>query len=166
MIGALVFFGNYPYFFKRITISKERLLAGDFLSTFKTGFIHETKVFLKLLQMGYNVVFPAIPTQWDIGIEKNGRIIKIQCKTGFRAKKDPHRLRFRPIRGRYGKTKKYRKSEVDFFAVYCREKDQIFMFSLEEVLGVTEACLSFSVRREKSCTRGSPEQRRLENFKF
>ncbi|HEY6284538.1 MAG TPA: group I intron-associated PD-(D/E)XK endonuclease [Ktedonobacteraceae bacterium] len=106
----------------------------------------ETFVISRLMEVGYVVLVPVDGTQrYDMVIEDaNGQFWRIQCKTGkwkeaegviiFSARKSSF------SRGAWAKTAYTYHDAVDFFAVYSRELQKVYLVPIDQV-GVNEGWL-------------------------
>ena len=93
------------------------------------GRMTELKITTALMMLGKSVVAHLDVRRWDIGIDHNGKLIKIQCKTA--------RLRDGCItfnltsRGRNGHVGY--KHTVDFFGVYCPAIDKCYLIPCSQI---------------------------------
>ena len=74
-------------------------------------------------------------------------------------------MRFRPTRGQRGHVKKYNKSEIDYFAIFFKERDEIYIFPVEEVCNSNEICI-YLYNKCKNKKFDNLYKRLLDNFKF
>ena len=89
--------------------------------------LHETRIPF-LVPLGEN-------TRYDLGIEWNGQLVRVQCKSG--------RLRGGAVEfatcswyGHHPNPKVVSRmytGEIDFFAVYCRETSGVYLIPIAEV---------------------------------
>lgn len=116
------------------------------MNTKAKGVITEQAVTLALLKRGYVVLRPlGENSRYDLAFESAGVFYRVQCKTG--------RLRKGAVcfatcsvrintRGRV--TRCY--EGIDFFGVYCREEDRVYLVPVAEV-GGRQASLRVHVAR-------------------
>lgn len=97
---------------------------GFYLSTIDKGNLSEVKIYTRLVELGYKIVFPAHVQRWDIGWEDGDRLIKVQSKTG-RIRNGV--IRFNSSsRGRTGGSRLYT-GQIDYFGVYVPELEKVYL---------------------------------------
>jgi len=114
----------------------------------------ETFVIARLMAVGYVVLVPVDGVQrYDMAIEDaNGQFWRIQCKKG-KWKEDEGVVEF-PLRstgnfrqGRWS-AQSYKNDAIDYFAVYCRELNKIYLVP-SDLVGVNTAWLRVSEPKSK-----------------
>lgn len=104
------------------------------MNTDRKGEIGETSVVLYLLEAGYNVVKPVVRLPYDIGVEINRNLKRIQVK--YRALQDNGVIRLK-IRNRRANGKRatiqYNDDNVDAIAVYCPDMPIISFININEI---------------------------------
>jgi hypothetical protein len=122
----------------------------DMIGT-QIGDISETKVQLKLLQKGFPVVKPI--SNWlpyDLGVEINGKILKVQVKTAHRSGRC-YKTNLKNSRG-----KLVRLDTVDFFAFVIKGTEIIYVIPANELAG--RSSLYFSPKGKRRTDKYSVEQ--------
>lgn len=116
-----------------------------YLDTTTIGRITEARVLTDLAASGHFVLLPfGDGCRYDLAVDLGGRILRIQCKTGV--------LRggavvFRTYGvGRNGEKSHYVEGEIDFFAVFCPETEQVYYIPAEEA-GDTSVSLRVTLPR-------------------
>ena len=111
---------------------------------------------LALQDAGFELLLPfGENTRFDLVIEVNSRLVKVQCKTG-RLKNGA--IFFSPC-STYGhhrhaaKARRAYTDQVDFFGVYCPETGGAYLVPIADVLAKTRAALRVSPSRNRQ-TRG------------
>jgi hypothetical protein len=106
----------------------------------------ETFVIARFMAVGYVVLVPVDGTQrYDMVIEDaNGKFWRIQCKKG-RWKEDQGVITFSAkktsfSRGTWSRTSYTYHDSVDFFAIYCRELQKVYLVPIDQI-GINEGCL-------------------------
>ncbi len=106
----------------------------------------ETLITARLMAVGYTVLVPVDGVQrYDMVIEDaNGQFWRIQCKKG-RWREDEGVVEFTVRRSgsyRQGKwsPQSYKNDAIDYFAVYCRELDKVYLVP-SDLVGVNTAWL-------------------------
>lgn len=109
------------------------------MNTKHKGDITMSKILSVLLELGETVLFPwGDNDRYDLAVDRgNGRIDRIQCKTG--------RLRDGVIKAKLcsvqthrkgvafsESTHKYNKSQIDTFGIYCPETAKCYLVPIEE----------------------------------
>ena len=116
------------------------------MNTKDIGFISEIKIITKLLEQNKVVLRPLDDNQrYDLVIhnKENNTYFRVQCKTG---RLEDGSVRFLCHNSytpymKQGITKSYI-DQIDYFAVYCRELDECYLISINEVKNAA----SFSLR--------------------
>jgi len=97
-------------------------------STLK-GAISEAKICASLLAAGYLIVLPGSIRRWDLGWEEDGKLIRVQCKTG---KLINGAVRFNTSsRNRYGHCSYH--NQIDYFAVYEPLNEKIYLVPIDVI---------------------------------
>lgn len=98
------------------------------------GHRSEAAIVAQLVRRGYRVLLPlGVNQRYDLVLESEGRFFKVQCKTG-RLKRGAIRFRGQSIQSNTKGTRmRPYLGEVDFFAVYCRDNDSVYMVPAEDV---------------------------------
>ena len=108
------------------------------------------RVMVALQELGYEIYVPwGENTRTDLIVARNGKISRLQCKTG--------RLRqgavvFRPC-STYGHhpnpkiTRRSYQGEIDEFAVYCPELGRVYLIPIEDVDATAQASLRLTLPR-------------------
>lgn len=93
----------------------------------RKGEISESIIVSEMLKKGYNVSVPfGENTRYDLIIDKNGQLEKVQCKTG-RLKKGVIKFNTVSTRSNYSETREINyEGEIDKFVVYCPDLERIF----------------------------------------
>lgn len=112
------------------------------------GSISETAVELDLLNRGYNVLFPSVPTRYDRLVEiAENDYLRVQVKTARMDKRDGN------LRVSYDFP--YDKSQIDLIAVYDPTGEQIYYVPIEEIhVGAKGFTLRLHKRKNKRKTHG------------
>lgn len=96
-------------------------------------------IIARFLKIGIPVSVPLSDNlRYDLVVEKEGVLLKIQCKTG-RLRGDVIEFNTASSHFKTYKRTAYRK-DVDLFAVYCEEVDGVYLVPVSEV-GETEGYL-------------------------
>lgn len=101
------------------------------------GKIAEQLVICRLLDMGFIVSQPVLRCQYDILVDLNGQIIKIQIKRGFDDGSRPDTLRENLLGTVYtggdgNRDVQYSNDEVDAFAIYDPREEEIYWLWFDE----------------------------------
>lgn len=104
----------------------------------RIGAVSQAKVLSALTAAGKVVLTPCVHVRpYDFLIEDAGSFFRVQCKTGrmFRGAVyfRPHRLRAARRETGWERRVTNYKGEVDFFGVYCPEKDRVYLVPIDEV---------------------------------
>ena len=92
----------------------------------------EAAILLRFIELGYDVLVPhGVNHRYDFVLDQGDRFLRIQCKTGRLRNGtilfNPHSIRSNTkevlIRSYIG--------EIEYFAVYCRENDGIYLVPCE-----------------------------------
>ncbi len=91
----------------------------------------EGMVLSALLQAGYEVLLPfGAAARYDLACDVNGRLMRIQCKTGTL---QDGAVVFKTANwNRKGERLNYR-GQVDFFGVHCPQTAKIYLVPVEDV---------------------------------
>lgn len=104
------------------------------MNTKDKGNIAETVILSEFVKAGFQVSVPwGENSRYDLLVDVDGRFIRVQCKTGILRKGC---VQFRTntvyklstgnvVRG-------YTKSEIDYFAVYCRDTGDVYLVGVED----------------------------------
>ena len=101
-------------------------------------------IMIALRDAGYGVLLPfGENTRYDLVIERDGVLSRVQCKTGRLLKGV---VEFRAISSYYHhpnpKTPlKHYRGQIDFFAVYCRQTTGIYLIPIADVGVLTRVYL-------------------------
>jgi hypothetical protein len=91
----------------------------------------EAAIIAKLLLRGDVVLMPFGDNQrYDLVIERDGRFVRVQCKTG-RIKNGV--VAFNCCSNAGGYRKRSYRGEIDLFAVFCPENGQIYLVPVDDV---------------------------------
>lgn len=94
------------------------------------GDLSEAKIMARLLEIGYKVSVPWGKNQrYDLIVDTGDKLLKIQCKTGWIARKC---VVFNAHSFNRNVGKRDYKGEIDWFVVYCAETDQVYRVSVDE----------------------------------
>lgn len=107
------------------------------MNTNQKGTIAEAKILARLLEIGRTVLRPYGTESYDLALDDNGKLIRIQCKLGrlengsivFNAYTSSRQVHMISYRGK-----------ADLFGVWCPEYDQVFLIPVESV-GETKVAL-------------------------
>jgi hypothetical protein len=100
----------------------------------------EAAILAALVAAGKDVLLPYGQRRYDLAIEQDGQLVKIQCKAGllqngvlsFRT----HSVGRRSLRDYRG--------EVDLFGVYCHERGEVYLVPIADVPTSSRATLRLS----------------------
>jgi hypothetical protein len=103
----------------------------------------EAAVLAALVAAGKDVLLPYGQRRYDLAFEKDGRLMKVQCKAGllrngvlsFRT----HSVGRRSLRDYRG--------DVDLFGVYCHERREVYLVPIGDVPTSSRATLRLSPTR-------------------
>jgi hypothetical protein len=106
----------------------------------KTGEMSESQVLAVFLKAGLTVLTPFGDSQrYDLVVEEKGKFIRVQCKTAA-MRKDGKSFSFPCSSSNWNTSKRSTyKGQADVFAVFLRETDQVFIFSVKNA--PTKECL-------------------------
>ena len=93
----------------------------------------EVQILAALLMADMIVLHPyGDNRRYDLVVDDDGRFLRLQCKTA-RMSKDGSVMTFKTSSQNWntGKLRDYR-GQADLFAVYCRERNEIYMVSVEK----------------------------------
>ncbi len=120
------------------------------MNTTQQGNLSQQHIILALMEAGYQVLLPlGEGSRYDLVIEKNGKLSKVQCKTGHL---NNGRIEFKTssITRKAGgghKSTPYTEQEVDEFAVYCPSLNKVFLVPLRLVGNRTKRLRLGDVKR-------------------
>jgi len=105
------------------------------MNTKEIGDITQAVVVAELLKLGKTVLTPfGDKNRYDLVVDNNGVFVRIQCKTG-RLGKDQSFVSFdscsSTVHRANGKKQNYR-GQIELFAVYCRELNQVYFVDVNE----------------------------------
>jgi hypothetical protein len=102
--------------------------ANECASPSGKGNLSESKVLTAYIQAGFTVSMPfGGGAPYDLIIDTGEKLLKVQVKTG-RLRNGCVLFAAQRIRGHHGTQRyKYRAGEIDLFAVYCPDNDQIYI---------------------------------------
>jgi hypothetical protein len=111
------------------------------MSTIEVGNVSESIVLAAYVRAGFLVAVPfGNGCAYDLVVDIGTRLLKIQVKTGWQ---DKGCLRYKGRRrikdSKQDCMRRYRKGEVDFFAIYFPPSDSIYVLPLDAVSG--DGCL-------------------------
>ena len=94
------------------------------MNTTKRGDISTARILAKFVQLGHQVLIPWGSAPYDLALEVEDRIIRVECKTG--------RLRkgcvlFNTVSNLYGGRGVGYTGKADLFAVYCPDTDGVYV---------------------------------------
>lgn len=92
------------------------------------GMRSEAAILLRFIELGYDVLVPhGVNHRYDFVLDQGDRFLRVQCKTG-RLRNGAIEFSAQSIRSNTKEilTRSYI-GEVDYFAVYCRATDGVFM---------------------------------------
>ena len=97
------------------------------------GMRSEAAILLRFIELGYEVLVPhGVNHRYDFVLDQGDRFLRIQCKTSRLRNGTIH---FNPVSVRSNTkevlTRLYL-DEVDYFAVYCRATDGVYLIPCEE----------------------------------
>jgi hypothetical protein len=106
-------------------------------SSNRAGEVAENIVSTKLLRLGYNVAEPRIPCPYDLIVDLEGQLTKVQVKRGFNDASREDTLRVNLLGSVHKgsteyKSVKYRQGEIDSFAVYDPIHEEVYWFWFDE----------------------------------
>jgi len=99
--------------------------------TNKVGNIAEAKILADLAAAGFHVLIPfGDGGRYDLAVDVDGKLVRIQCKSGV-LKKGVVIFRTYSM-NRDKEPVGYKASEIDFFASYCPETDEVYYVPIKE----------------------------------
>jgi hypothetical protein len=131
-----------------ISTTKDESVGFDFdgMSATDKGLLAEQMIIGELLKCGYSVCTPlSWSSRFDLLIESSGSFFKVQCKSG--RVEDKSTLVFSVATTDSENTKKGYRFDVDFFAVYSPELDNVYLVPIDEVM---EDQTEMTLRLEKA----------------
>jgi len=103
------------------------------MNTKDKGNITESKFIFEFIKLGWNVLIPfGDNCRYDIVIEKDDKMYKIQCKTA-RIKNGYVMFSTCSSQAHRGGKKKDYREDVDFIAAYCLENDTCYICDVKTV---------------------------------
>ena len=115
------------------------------MNTKSRGDISEMAVALAFKKKGYTVLFPfGDNSRYDLVFEENGKLNKVQCKTARIESRNPGVCKFATCSRniRTGKREDYM-GQIDYYGVYCPERDECYLLSIKEVPNRNACVLRF-----------------------
>lgn len=115
-------------------------------NTARKGEITETIVLAKLVELGYQCLLPfGHDSRYDIAIDDDGKLIRIQCKTAWYMEKKGclefnTAITYARVGGKTHIRKGY-KGEADYFGVYSPDTGKIYLIPVEDVPIGSKGCL-------------------------
>jgi hypothetical protein len=100
----------------------------------------EAIILATLVGLEKSVLIPWNELRYDLALDDDGRLVRIQCKTGHvrdgcvRFKMCVADLRRPNGDGGYG-------GQIDAFAVYCPQNGGVYLIPIEDITCVAEGCL-------------------------
>lgn len=127
------------------------------MNTKDIGNIGEAKVLSKFVELGIEVFVPfGDNSKADLIANFNGQLQKIQVKTCINVDENSGKYKINLTNSHAHTSKnnkeKYTKKDIDYFAVYCIQRKEPLLFSIEEVLNKTTITIRF---KEPKNTGGS-----------
>lgn len=90
----------------------------------------EAAVLAALVSAGKQVLVPfGGQRRYDLAYEEDGRLVKVQCKSGRERKSA---IVFRTYSVGRGPARDYR-DDVDVFGVYCHERDEVYLVPVDHL---------------------------------
>jgi len=86
-------------------------------------------VLAALVAAGKHVLIPFGQCRFDVAYEEDGRLVKVQCKTGV---EKSGALWFKTHSMVHGSIRDYR-DDVDHFGVYCHERREVYLLPVKEL---------------------------------
>lgn len=112
----------------------------------KIGSIGEAVALTEFAKRGYKVSIPFSENcPYDLVVDKNGKLIKIQCKTTEHLKNNCMEFSICRSNGFTYEKKRYDETEVDYIFVYCIENGYMGLVPINE----TNQSLTFTIRLSK-----------------
>jgi hypothetical protein len=90
----------------------------------------EAAILAALAGAGKPILIPFGPRRYDLAYEEDGRLLKVQCKTGKVRKGAIHFPT--SSADRHFIRRDYRE-DVDFFGVYCHSRREVYLVPVEDV---------------------------------
>ena len=100
------------------------------------GSVTEARVLASLTAGGYTVSIPFGVAKYDLVVDMDGQLKKVQCKTG-RLRKSGVQFNAYSV-GRDGASVPY--PDCDFFGVYCPDTDEVYIVPVD-IVGHTKVTL-------------------------
>ena len=103
------------------------------MDTKTKGDISELEITLTLLKLGCVISVPyGDNARYDMIMDYDGKLYKVQCKTGLWDKKCGS-IKFRTKSVNYYSHKQYTAEEIDFFGVYCPHTNKCYLVPIDHV---------------------------------
>ena len=110
----------------------------------------EAAALAALVCAGKQVLLPfGEQRRYDLAYEEDGRLVKVQCKTG---RLHDGIIDFRTMSIVRGAIRDYLE-DVDFFAVYCHELGNVYLVPVRDVPARSRACLRIDRPRNSQRSR-------------
>jgi len=106
------------------------------MTTKDKGDIAEAMVLAVLVEHGYTVLIPwGDNKRYDLAVDFDGKIYRIQCKTAHRTKDGCIRFQTYSVTTKDGKPirMKYDPSQIDIFMVYWPEEKRVYTVPISDV---------------------------------
>jgi hypothetical protein len=103
----------------------------------------EAAVLAALVCSGRDVLLPFGQRRYDLAYEEQGRLVKVQCKTGWLRNGT---IEFRTQSLVRGSVRDYR-ADVDLFGVYCHDLGAVYMVPVDDVPNRSRASLRLNPPR-------------------
>ncbi|MGH2757664.1 MAG: group I intron-associated PD-(D/E)XK endonuclease [Actinomycetota bacterium] len=104
-------------------------INGGRMTPSEVGERTEAAVLAALAAAGKHVLVPFGQRRFDIAFEDDGRLIKVQCKTGVQKQ---GALWFKTHSVIHGSSRNYR-DEIDYFGVYCHDRREVYVVPVSDV---------------------------------
>jgi hypothetical protein len=94
----------------------------------------EAAILHQLVRRGYRTLLPfGVNQRYDLVLDCDGEFMRIQCKTG-RLRQGAIRFSAQSIQSNTkGSRIRHYSGEVDLFAVYCPDNDQVYLIPAQDV---------------------------------
>lgn len=115
-------------------------------TTYEKGNLSEAKFLADALEKGYTVLVPfGGGCRYDLVLDKDNTLIKIQVKTG---KLKDGRITFQTTSNNRGVGRKPYHGEVDFIGVYCPQNDTSYLVPISKT-GTSSMSLRVQIPKNK-----------------
>ena len=111
------------------------------------GCIGELKVELRAIEKGYIVSRPTIEARYDLVIDIDGKLKRVQVKYLSRKRKETYELDLRKETRNNGNRKVYKAEEVDALLVYIQPLDKVLWIEPKDF--VDKTAISFREKKPK-----------------